>query len=571
MEKKPTIKDIKKRFKSYEDHYGQLHEDQKEIDTYYELDFDADVPSLYPTRTPPTARNWVDVGVRHFTLDNPKSKVPPRNDSESAREQVSLLETLYNFWLRKDIIIIKRAAKKLLKRGEVFLKVNMDDTYFGSESPERLFHFPLFLSSPEPINTFASPAHAGLVPHDVIESYDITASEAEALCETNGWKWTTTKKPDKSVTWLSYISGEWRCFLLDDEPVLSPEVQPNIFKFCPYVHIDAGFGDDNYEGKAEYLYRSILWPLRDMLKLEVRKLSAIDAINARYSWPRYKATLDNVQARDELGKLYPGGNVPTNPMEWLYEIKDRAEISIQQGEQPPTGLFEEYAMIQAQAQPPAVLSGLRPTGVYSGQHQEDLMSTAKPIYKDPIKNIESALGVSMGMGTKILETVYDYPVQIKNFSGEGKQYMQIKPSDIKGHYDCEVELLAEPPEATDQRKILGMQLRRAGTISEETELKDYHDMSQKEIDDEQAWKLVDLIMKEPAMLEQAMLDAMTRLGMEKERAALEQAKAEANKQIVQKKPPIRQGEGISRPAPTRGRTAGFEATATPQEGEVGRE
>ena len=120
------------------------------------------------------------------------------------------MEMFYNFWLRKDIITIKKAAKKELKRGEVFLKVNMDDKYFGSTNPNRLFHFPLYLTVPDPINVYVSPAHDGLVPHDVIECFEITVSEAEAMCERHGWSWKTTKSANKTVKWLTYYDADWR-------------------------------------------------------------------------------------------------------------------------------------------------------------------------------------------------------------------------------------------------------------------------------------------------------------------------------------------------------------------------
>ena len=81
-----------------------------------------------------------------------------------------------------------------------------------------------------------------------------------------------------------------------------------------------------------------------------------------------------------------------------------------QGEQPPPGLFQQLAMIKEYAAPPAVLSGGRPTGVYSGQHQETLISTAKPIYKEPFKNLEDGLSVLMGMGMRTLEKVYNYQI-----------------------------------------------------------------------------------------------------------------------------------------------------------------
>ena len=70
-----TEEEIRAKLKARESYYTQLHADQKEIDSFYELDFAAGVPDSYPTRMPPTARKWVDAGVNHFTLDNPKARV----------------------------------------------------------------------------------------------------------------------------------------------------------------------------------------------------------------------------------------------------------------------------------------------------------------------------------------------------------------------------------------------------------------------------------------------------------------------------------------------------------------
>lgn len=569
--KTPKVEEIQQRFKAYENFYQQLHKDQKETDDYYELTFDAKVPENYPARVPPTARDWVDVGVRHYTLDNPRAIVYPRNDSEAARNEAAIKEMFYNFWLRKEILKIKRGAKKLLKRGEAFVKVIMDDAYLGRDDEQRLFHFPLSLLFTDPINTFPSPAHRGLVPVDVFEQFNITVAEAEELCETNKWRWKTDKSATDLVEWRSYLSDNWRCFTLDDEPVLTPEVQPNILGFCNYVHIDAGFGDDNYEGKPEYLYRSILWPKRDMLKLDVRTLSALDAVNARFAWPQKTVILGDVGAKNELEQIYPGGNIPTDPDKWLYQIKDRVMIDTIRGEDLPAGLLQEYALIQNLARVPQVLTGVNPTGVYSGEHGQTLVAEAKPIYKDPFKNMEDGLGVTMGMGARIIEQVYKYPVQIKNFASEEKrEYKQIKPSDIKGHYDCEVQLLAEPPEATDMRKALGKGLRQGGSISHITELRQYQDMSQKEAEDEIAQMAAEMALQEPAVRLVVAKSAMDRLGMHKELEQLEMAEKQAG--MVKTIPPVPQGEGISREMiKTRGReTPGLESVPSPKEAEVAR-
>ena len=541
MTKKPTVDKIKGKFKAYERYYEQLHQDQRDIDEYYELTFDPGVPSDYPVRMPDTARNWVDAGVRHYTLDNPRVKFYSRNDSQAARDQVALLEAFGNFFLRIYIKQIKEAAKKTLLRGESFLEVGMDDTYFGEDTDERLYHFPLSLNPLEPINTYPSPAHEGLIPYDIIKYFDITVSEAMAICEENGWKWSTRKADDKLVKWLAYKSGKWRSFLIDDEPILPNQIQPNILGFNNVVHINAGLGQTSYEGKPEYNVRSIIYPRTDMLKLEARNLSQMDAIIARYAWSRYKVTLGRPNS-NIINQMYEDGKVPTDPSKWLIDVENEMKTEILKGDDPPAGLFNQLAIVKDYSGPPTVLSGNRPTGVYSGQHQETLISTAKPIYKDPFKNLEDGLAVAVGMGLRIIEKVYKYPVQLKNFSDEeSRTYLTLKPSDIKGHYDCEVQLLAEPPEATDARKYLGANLRKGGSISEKTELRDYHDMSEKEARDEMAQKRVDMAMSSPGMLEFEALEAMELLGMDK---AVKKLK-ELQQKAVKNNPPPKEGEGLS--------------------------
>jgi len=560
----PTLDEINERLKSYEAFYGKLHELQIELDKFYELTFDANVPSRFPTRKSSKARDWIDVGVTHFTLDNPMARVVPRRDSDEARKQAGVVETFYNFWMHKDIKVIKNCAKKVLLRGEGFLRVNMDDLYFGSYNgkpitnlsdeerkeynEKRLFHFPLYHSSPDPINVFCSPAHDGLVPADVFEKFPITAAEAVALSRKNGWNWTTDKKPTQPVSWVSYYDAFWRCFLLDNIPVLQGEVQPNIFGFVPYVHFDSGAGQTSYEGKPEYEYRSLLYGKQDILKMESRMLSMIDVINARYAWLKYK-----LKGNPELIKqYYPDNKIPTDPDVILIEIPGQMEIEVVTGESPPQGLFQEWGMIQNMASPPAVLGGVKVPGVYSGSFQEDLMSSAKSTYKDAFQNLETALSVSMGMGSRIIEQVYDFPVQIKNMASEdGKVFQEVKPADIKGYYDCTVTLLAEPPEATDVRKSLGKALRQGGSISHKTELLDYHDYSEKQAEDEIAQQAAEEAMKDPLLREVIAKDAMKRLGMQEQLDQITKienmAKELGNKrgnQSMRSQPPNQTGEGM---------------------------
>lgn len=514
-------------------YYNELHKQQKIDDNYYELVFKAGVPKDmgYEQRTPSSARDWVDLGVRLYTLDNPKAKVPPRGNSDTARQKDIVLEALYDFWLREIILKIKEAAKKLLLRGEVILKVWPDDIYMGIDmtamsdderegiKQKKLNHFPLNVEIVDPINVYASPAHNGLVPVDVIEEYMMTIAEAKDLCKRNSWewnsKWDLNKKSTNRVKWTSYFSGNQRCFMLEDKTLLVPEMQPNILKFCPYVHVPAGFGNSSYEGKPEYLYRSILYAKRDMLTMESRVLSQVDAINARYAWQKLMITGEEEAVR----QIYPDRKMKLSPNEILRQT-EQVKVEILKGDSPPPGLFEQLAIVAMQAQPPPVLAGTRPRGVPSAQGIEDLISTGKPVYKDPIKNLEDALAVLMGMGARIIEEVYKDDVAI----GDDKV---IKPEDIAGHYDCQVKLLAEPPEATDIRKALGTNLQKAGVISHAYNLMNYHDMSKEETERVMAEILAEMALRQPALLDAAARDAMIRLGMKQQLEMIEEEEKRA--------------------------------------------
>ena len=167
------------------------------------------------------------------------------------------------------------------------------------------------------------------------------------------------------------------------------------------------------------------------------------------------------------------------------------------------------------------------------------MATAKPIYKDAFQNLEEGLAITMGLGARVIERVYNSPLEIKNFASDSERmYRRITPKDISGHYDCEVQLLAEPPEATDIRKGLGKALRQGGSISHITELKEYQDMSQKEAEDEIAQMAAENALAEPAVREVVARNAMMRMGMDRELEILNEAQQSGVKPV----PPVRQGE-----------------------------
>lgn len=504
-------------------YYYTLREQQIRADKFFELEFEAGIPekSIYKQRTPATAREWVMVGVRNYTLDNPLVRMIPRGITTDDRDKDAAVGSLGDFFMDLYTKEIKEACTKTLLRGETFLEIGMDDTYFGMpdtvETAEdkkifeakRLRSFPLTLEVADPLFCFPSPAENKGIPVDMIKSYDITISEAVNLCQRNKWKWKPAKdtKSTDTVKWTSYISATKKMFYIETTKVIS---SPNLFGFVPYYHVDGGMGQSSYTGNPKYRYRSIIFPQFDALKMEARTYSYIDALIARVAFRKTKITGDD----DEVEKLYPEGKIPTDPDIALRAIEDRVEVEMMDEGNIPPSLFELCGMLAQKASAPAALSGGKISGVYSAQHREDIMATSLPIYKGALKAVQKGLGVIMGMGLKILDQTYKHDVEIRDISSkEGKVY-KVGSAKINGHYDCEVQLLAEPPEATDMRKSLGSRLRAAGDISQKTNLTKYHNLSDKEADEE----IIQIAAEEALVVvrEAIGMDALAQMGMHQE-------------------------------------------------------
>lgn len=503
------------------------HEIQKQLDNYYELTYDAGVPRDlgYPQRTPRTARDWIEVGVNNHTLNNPKAIVPLRANNETARQQATRLEMFYGAFMRLYIQSFKQMAKKVLARGEALARVWVDDYYYGADwasmdqgqkdalHAEMFSRFPVKIIVPDPINCFPSPVHLdgnGFIPEDVIEEYLMTKAEVVSLCKRNHWRVPSkvnSMSSTEMVKWTSYYSKTQRIFLAEDEKVLDG---PNILGFVPYVHVPSGYGNTSYEGKPEYYYRSILYGVKDMINLQTRALSQIDAILSGWAWPRPKIHGD----MDKISKLYK--NFSMDPNEPVLE-DEGVDITFLQGQAPPPELFSHLGIVSSMAEPPKALQGMRATGVYSGEHQEALISYAKPIYRDPFKNLEQGIALLNGMAARTVEKVLGYPIAIRDVDNPSERGGRtiISPSDIDGYYYNEVKMLSELPETTDIRKMLGTRLHQAGIISHETCLMEYHDKTREEAREEIARVIAEKALENPTIQQAVAMDAADMLGLER--------------------------------------------------------
>ena len=510
-------------------HYENLRAEQRRADKFYELEFFSGIPEqdIYKERRPSTAREWVAVGVRNYTLDNPLVRMVPRGQKKTERKADADCETLGNFFLNLYSGEIKKICNKALLRGETLMKIDMDDAYFGMPKDittkkqkdifegKRLRNFPLTLECIDPLNCYPSPAENHGVPVDVIEEYEITIAEALNMCHQNKWAWTPKEEKYNNtdiVTFISYVSDEKKQYYIEDIKVHD---SPNIFGFVPYFHIDGGMGQSSYTGEAKYKYRSIIFPQIDALKMEARAFTFADAIISRIAFRRTILTGDSA----DVDILYPKGKVPTDPDEALRAIKDKVEVTMMDEGNIPNSIFEMLGMLAQKASAPAALSGGAIPGVYSAQHREDVMATSLPLYKDTLKAVQKGLETIVSMGLKIIDSVYKHDVQVSDINDSNAKVTIVGTKQIAGYYDCTVQLLAEPPEATDMRKSLGSKLRASGDISMRTMLMKYFNYTAQESEDE-----IVQIAAENALLaiqDAIGMDALAQLGMDENLSEME--------------------------------------------------
>ena len=365
---------------------------------------------------------------------------------------------------------------------------------------------------------FIYPSRGGT---NIIEAFPITVEEALEICEKNEWNWKNPegKSLDEEVIWLEYWSDTERSFMIDKVPLLTPAVQPNIFKFKPYTHALSGYGKPSTNPAT--LARSILYGKRNLISLYTAGLSQMYAINSRFAWPNREihGTKDEILEYTETF-----GALDFNP-EKVTPVPDSMELKTSNGESPPSGFYSHMAMLQGKASPPMVLSTDAPS--YSSGYFANVMAGAgKAVYKDPFKSLESSLGELLKLSGKMVENVLQKKVNIKTMTvKEGAtsyNEVKIEGKDFNGYYDCKVSLFADTPEANTMKKKLGTDLQAAGVISHLTNLKEYQGMTSEEAEGEQSQIWAERALANNPALQQAIGDnALQRLGIAKEAETLE--------------------------------------------------
>ena len=461
--------------------YPTMHANMRECKAAFELNIAVAVPEGFEKYIPPTAFWIVQDGATQIITDRPTVEVEAVADTKKAQEgqeivQKFLEHCLWQWTLQNEVSPLQECAKNMCRYGMACLKGPLYDANIwgrsierkvsesdddwkerkSAQDLERMMNFPLFTRAIDPLTIFPDPSgKRGFI----IESYKRLAMDIHA-----SWpEWTyDSKNPLEEIDWLEYWSPNWRCFLAGGKPVLTGEVQRNLYGFIPYDWSYSGWGTSSPDGKPEAKAMGLL----NM------------ALSALYSEARLKTAMDthlraNVYQRM---RITPGSNVKLNMEPGGVTEADKEDVDLMPQPQinPDTFVILGSVMQDIRsATYPEALSGARSPGVESGYFQGLMIGQGRIKFKPPTERLQLMAASCLQKHAILLKRLIKQPIPIM-----GK--LTIKPSQIEEPVMAKVKLEPVDPMENDRRIKQGLELLVHRVISLRTMRMDYAKVSDEE-------------------------------------------------------------------------------------------
>lgn len=492
---------------------------QNDDQTYYEDKFKVKIVTPFHVIRTGTASKIIHNIVSHIQLSNPQVFREPRKHSEKSRESALKVSRLLNYWIKEWIPEIYEIVWDDVLYGEGIGQIDFNNEAYGKTNDGYVYKgdaTPIKLTSVNPLITHCLPYDA-LNPLKVIKSFEIDCSELTSLYS----EWSNPKKrlegSSTGAKYLSYWDDKQKYFEADGEDLSN--VQQNIFGFCPFVHFYAGWGKRSADGKPETLAIGRLKDIRGRLEEECEIESRIDSIIGLYANPilQIMKTANDADEADraELEKtvLGPGATIVT-PYGWNQVIYTPAVANAQ--------LFSHLAQVRdaLEVDNPSLLSGAPIPGA-TGRREDIEYEHIKKRYAKLVQNLERGLGVLLGMGLRIIDTMpQGLPVLVKGTVFENGEVLnteeQITKEDIDGFYDCTVVLNPDEEMENDRDFSKYRMLVNEGKISWKEFLIKGCKKTESEAEDIMAEAIAEqTIMTNPQMQDMRVQEALKQMGATK--------------------------------------------------------
>lgn len=437
-------------------------------------------------------REMVDSPAEQIITSNPQAFIDALKDTAGANDAASSLgKEINQGWIpnlrSQNPNPFKQSVKNPLARGETFLKVSHNEAWVtGNQSK---YGLPILFFTPDPMVIFASPEEddCGWEPNAGVPNKVIVFYERQPLDVISRYpSWTNPKKAGHGkdfpamVEWCEYWDKDTRYFEADGEAVLMGGVQPNIYKFTPWVRKYSGFGTTSHEGKLEELIVGDLRFVRDLIKQECIVGSNIASILTMFAHRPFRVQSTGEINEDDLREKELGAysllafqNVPSDfKAEFMDVPAPTAEMFA----------YHQSIIARIQQRSPFIMAGY-PFGS-SGRQDEGALSAAMKRYDTILENTDRLWSTGFKMAFKIMDTIPNFPMP-----------QGLKKADLSVPYNCSLRLKAEDPIADDRLSTLGDRLwaQGMGSIDLKTNLTKYQKYTEDEAEDIIDAKMVDLL------------------------------------------------------------------------------
>jgi hypothetical protein len=464
--KKISVEEIKELIPKLEEKYGELQKCFKADEEFYELDFGArlDLPVEFKSEgiVLPTARDMVDTFVDNIDVANARVKVPQTGSGKGARERAEMMRKIYlgliyRTNVESDVSPWHVAAKHAAKHGIGVLKTVYDADRWP-DKPERITEsdeefairtdawrnethdaLPIVIQAVNPHSILLDPSFNG-------RGFVIEKHLKMCIDVRNRYpKWSNPMNKDISqdVEFISYWDSNYRCDLIDGEPILKVKggVAKHNYGFIPYTIIDSGLGDLSIENKPEMRYVGILRYMFDLLIAESRDFSISDIVLKKTAWPWGYLKGENAKLVTTINQKF--GSYEAMP--------EGVEIVEMTPKVPPEALnshlYRTSDYIAAHAAPRAV-RGLGEQGVRSGADRRLVIAQAAARYQYTSQAFQYGAAQVLIKCARLIKNVIpgDFNVWAKTPNDEFD--IEVKKEDMKEPFNCYVEF--SPINAEDE-------------------------------------------------------------------------------------------------------------------------
>ena len=456
---------------SLETIYQPWHLQQETDERFFNLEYEVmgtDIPDNYEQVRPPTASRLVNTAANHTAGNMPKIHVPRRSESPKAQERSTLMEKAgQGFWYRNiaasGLNPLRALAQDAYLKGAIGAALlydpdaypeypsfdDMDDDERKETKHEidglRRSAWPFKFLVVDPRTMFPDPETDG-------QTYIIIAFQRYAYDVKRLWpNWDYTLpdskdplRPTDFVEFMAYWDKTHKGYFVGGTAPQSMmtslqkigrkkmDLVEHGYGFLPYFFAWAGLGQPH--GLPRQKGPGLVTKVRDLITLQARRMTHLDAIIAQNAWPLIAAG-DDVNLNMALGGVM---RVPSTVQDVRTKVEFfRPQVPIQEI---ILELRETKQEIESATVPDALGGQPTPT-VYSGFQNLQILGAGRSNLRPVVDALERCIEWGTAGFYKLVENKVPGPVAIwgKGMSSED-EFVTIKADDIQGHYEVYASL-----------------------------------------------------------------------------------------------------------------------------------